>query len=143
MCQIDVVQRLRYERDVVQKALRNLPKSLDETYDRIFLTIPEEDRPFVYHALQWIRFHNKLYGGRGIPVEVLIQAAEKSLVRLTASHLERFHDMETIRELCGCLINITMEKSIYHSNSSVIPSVLAVSFAHYLVREYLDSSRMS
>ncbi|MCJ1452480.1 hypothetical protein MMC28_002823 [Mycoblastus sanguinarius] len=51
VCQIDVLQRLKCERGVFKKALGNLPKTLDEMYDRILLTIPEEEQLFVHHAL--------------------------------------------------------------------------------------------
>ena len=68
--QLDVIHRLKGERYVVQKALKDLPKTLDETYDRVLLTLPEEDQQFVHHALQLILYHNNLYGGvieGGIP----------------------------------------------------------------------------
>lgn len=142
VCQIDALRRLKCERDAVQKALANLPKTLDETYDRIFLSIPEEERLFVHHALQWIYYHNELYDSGGIPCAILLQGVRKSTTGLTANQNERFYDDETLRELCGCLINITLEDStdvpvkMYHTT-------LTVSFAHYTVREYLDSTRIS
>ena len=113
-----------------------MPKSLDETYDRIFFAIPNEDRPFVHHVLQWIIYHNDLYHGEGIPVEVLIQAVESSLARLMACHPERLHNVDTIRELCGCLINTMLEESDEKCYKSLV-----ISLAHYTVREYLDSAR--
>jgi hypothetical protein len=142
VCQIDALQRLKCERDVVKKALANLPKTLDETYDRIFLTIPEEEHLFVHHALQWIYYHNELYDGEGIPCAVLLQGVGKSTVGLTANQNERFYDNETLRELCGCLINITPENST-DVLGNIHHTTLAVSFAHYTVREYLDSTRIS
>ena len=141
MCQISVLRRLKCDRDVVKKALANLPKTLDETYDRIFIAIPEEERLFVHHALQWISYHNELYGVEGIPCAVLLQAMGKSTVRLTANQFERFYDRETLRELCGCLINITEQDLTRYSGME--HTTLAVSFAHYTVREYLDSTRIS
>jgi hypothetical protein len=140
VCQIDALQRLKCERDVVKKALANLPKTLDETYDRIFLTIPEGEHPFVHHALQWIYYHNELYQGEGIPCAVLLQGVGKSTAELTANQNERFYDNETLRELCGCLINITPE-NLRDALGKTRP-VFVVSFAHYTVREYLDSTRI-
>lgn len=133
VCQIDVLGRLRYEGDNIEKALRNLPKTLDETYDRILLAFPEVDLVAVRHIFQWISYHNELYYGEGMPCEVLIQAVGKSTAELTANGLERFYDNDTLRELCGCLIKINQSES--GTNNQV------VSFAHYTVREYLDSSR--
>jgi hypothetical protein len=140
VCQIDALQRLKCERDVVKKALANLPKTLDETYDRIFLTIPEGEHPFVHHALQWIYYHNELYRGEGIPCAVLLQGVGKSTAELTANQNERFYDNETLRELCGCLINITPGNSTDALGKT--RTVFVVSFAHYTVREYLDSTRI-
>lgn len=142
VCQIDSLQRLKCERKTIQKALKDLPKTLNETYDRIFLAVPEEERLFVEHALQWIAHHNELYTGQGIPYEVLIQATEASILSLTGNQNERFYDKDTLREVCGCLINISFEDffdsaGIYHH------SFTSVSFAHYSVREYLDSTHTS
>jgi hypothetical protein len=78
VCQIDALQRLKGERNVVKKALTNLPRTLDEIYDRIFCAIPEEEYMFVHHAFQWITYHSTLYDGEGIPSAVLLQAVEKS-----------------------------------------------------------------
>lgn len=144
VCQLDVLRRLICERTVVKKALANLPETLDETYDRIFLTIPEEDCLVVSHALQWIMYHNQVYHvtGEVIPFVILLQAVEKSTAASTDHPIERFYDIETFRELCGCLISITPEyrpgfSGEFHRTTST------VSFAHYTVKEYLDSTRIS
>ena len=142
VCQIDCLQRLKCERKTVQKALQNLPKTLNETYDRILLAVPEEERLFAEHALRWIAHHNELYGGQGIPCEVLIQAMEASTLSLTGNQNERFYDKDTLREVCGCLIKISPEDVLdiweHHHHTYI-----SVSFAHYSVREYLDSTRTS
>lgn len=154
VCQLDVIQRLKGERRVVQKALKNLPKTLDETYDRLLLTLPEEDHQFVHHTLQLIFYHNNLFGGDingGIPCTVLVKGVERSIARLTSNQSDRFYDHETLRELCGCLINVTQEESdislvlarTYRMAAPPQREVLSVSFAHYTVREYLASNRIS
>ena len=138
VCQLDILQRLKCERHVVEKALKTLPKTLDETYDRILLAIPEEEQLSVHHALQWIRYHSDLYDGEGIPCKVLIQGLAKSTLKLCDEQDECLYDEETLRELCGCLINIAPDK-VYHSEYTA----LTVTFAHYTVREYLDSTRIT
>ena len=142
VCQIDSLQRLKCERKTVQKALKNLPKTLNETYDRILLAVPEEERLFVEHALRWIAHHNELYGGQGIPCEVLIQATEASTLSLTGNQNERFYDKDTLREVCGCLIKISPE-DVLDNLRGHHRTYISVSFAHYSVREYLDSNRTS
>ena len=140
VCQIDSLQRLKCDRRTIQKALKNLPKTLYEMYDRIFLSVPEEERLFVDHALRWIAHHNELYG-QDIPCEVLIQAAEASMLSVTGNQNERFYDRDTLREVCGCLIDI-LPKDFYVVEITD-RKYMSVSFAHYSVREYLDSNRTS
>src|ERR1051326_1866906 len=74
-CQISSLQRLKGESQIIRNALANLPKTLDETYERIFLQIPKEDREFVHHALKWIYYHNELLAG-DISSSLLLRAIE-------------------------------------------------------------------
>ena len=155
VCQLDVIQRLKGERHVVQKALKDLPKTLDETYDRLLLILPEEDHQFIHHTLQLILYHNNLYGGNidgGVPWAILIRGVERSIARLSSKQSDCFYDHETLRELCGCLVNVTHEESEFNGvlagthHEMLIPPVhnaLTVSFAHYTVHEYLRSNRIS
>ena len=139
VCQLDILQRLNCERRVVEKALKNLPKTLDESYDRILLAIPEEEQVIVHHILQWIHYHNELYDGQSIPCELLVQGVRKSTAKLSADHMERFYDTETLLEVCGCLISLVAENRTEIRGQET----LGFSFAHYTVREYLDSNRVS
>ena len=129
--------------------MKDLPKTLDETYNRILLTLSEEDQQFVHHALQFILYHNNLYGGDGngsIPCAVLIRGVERSIAVLTSKQNDRFYDHETLRELCGCLINVTQEQPNSRDVlAGAYPQIvkLTVSFAHYTVYEYLASNRVS
>ena len=141
VCQIDSLQRLKCERKIIQTALERLPKTLDETYERIFLDVPEEERLFVYHALRWIAYDNELYGRDGIPCEVLIEATEASTLSLTGIQNERFYDKDTLRKFCGCLIDILPEDKVSPRGDPY--TCISVSFSHYTVREYLDSDRPS
>lgn len=155
VCQLDIIQRLKGERHIVQKALKDLPKTLDETYDRVLLTLPEEDQQFVHHALQLIMCHNKVYHGEitgGIPCVVLIRMVERSVAGLTSKQSDRFYNHETLRELLGCLINVTQDdpdtndvlaKAYDRMVVLLQHEVLTVSFAHYTVHEYLSSNRIS
>ncbi|KAI3576663.1 hypothetical protein IWW34DRAFT_870945 [Fusarium oxysporum f. sp. albedinis] len=128
VCQLHELQRLKGERDVVSKALARLPKDLDETYDRIFLRIPREDWQFVSHAFQWLWFYGELGPpDNGTPSVLLLDAIEISTSRTGNRDNHVHYNSERLRELCGCLIS-SLEDSI--------------SFAHYTVKEYLDSDRI-
>ena len=138
MCQIDVLQRLKCEIHNIKKALKNLPKTLNETYDTILLAMPHEELLIVNHIFQWIFYHSELHEGQGIPCEILVQALNKNIAELTIDGLERFYDNDVLRELCGCLIKILPEKLVERS-TDFDGTVHRVSFAHYTVREYLDT----
>ena len=131
---------------MIKNALSNLPKTLYETYERVFLMIPDEDRLFVYLILEWIQCYEELETGnemfsQNIPCVTLLLGVEKSLARLSGSQNGRFYDENTLRELCGCLINITVERPT-NSFGRVYASTHSVSFAHYTVLEYLESSQV-
>lgn len=141
-----MLQRLKCERGVIKNALSNLPKTLYETYERIFLMIPDEDRLFVHFVFEWIQRHEELTKGNGmfsqnIPCATLLLGVEKSLARLSGSQNGRFYDENTLWELCGCLINITVERPT-NSSGRVHASTHFVSLAHYTVLEYLESTRI-
>lgn len=51
VCQVDTLQGLKHEHGNIEKALRNLPKTLKETYDRILLAIPEAEVFAVHDVL--------------------------------------------------------------------------------------------
>ncbi|KAG8532304.1 uncharacterized protein KY384_003945 [Bacidia gigantensis] len=138
VCQVDALKRLKPDPQIVHKALRNLPETLDETYDRI-LDIPDKDQMFVHHALQWVCYHGDMHGGCGMPCDVLLQAVNASMAKSTAENNDRIYNNETLRELCGCLINIVSDCGFINANDSS----LVVAFAHYTVREWLESSRTS
>ena len=142
VCQLDALKRLKCERHIVMKALKNLPNTLEKTYDRIFTTIPEQERLFVHHVLRWIAHHNELYEGEGIPCEILIQAAVASTIELTGEQNERFYDKDTLWEICGCLVDIS-SKDYNEYFGKPHHTYFSVTFAHYTVREYLDSGRIS
>jgi hypothetical protein len=119
---------LKGERSVVRNALATLPKDLNETYERIFLRIPQEDWQFVSHAFQWLCFYGELgTPGNGSPSVLLLDAIGSSTARTGNFNSNVLYDSERLRELCGCLISSLGG---------------AISFAHYTVKEYLDSTRI-
>lgn len=141
VCQIDALRRLKCDQHIVKNALKNLPRTLYETYDKILIAIPEDERLVVHHVLQWIAHHNEVYGCGGIPCEILIQAVEASTRELTGDRNERFYDSDSLREVCGCLIDIFPRAWPVELGGPGL-TYISVTFAHYTVCEYLDSSRI-
>ncbi|KAK2787291.1 hypothetical protein FQN53_005450 [Emmonsiellopsis sp. PD_33] len=132
VCQIDALQRCKSQEDV-RIAIRNLPKTLDETYERIFQTIPPEDQRFVYSLLAIIRGCSEWFS-MVIPLSVILDLAKANLHFTGEGGMEHcFYTTDTIRELCGCLITISLSKDLVAEYAS---------FAHYTVQEYLSSDRI-
>lgn len=107
----------------------NLPRSLDETYERIFQIIPEEERQFVQSALLIICGNNDFR-----PTPISSNTLLKAIIfRLNSNEIEEpsFYDRSALRDRCGCLISLTVFKDTEH-----------VSLAHYTVKEYLYSDRI-
>lgn len=141
---------MRPERPIIMEALYNLPKTLDETYERIFLEIPQGDRAVVRQVFEWTLFHSKLYGTK-VPCGIVIQALHKNPLADTYGN-GNFYDETTIRELCGCLITISNGRPFGFSLDSETQGEdeddpvfrpPSISFAHYTVLEFLDSERIS
>lgn len=129
VCQIDILQRKRSEEDI-RKALSELPETLDETYERLFLEIPREDWPIARSALLWICAHDDLPFKNNMPSQCLVSAV---LYETPGSHL---FDLDALQEICGCLINVAPA-------NFAMSTTTTVSLAHYTVREYLYSDRIS
>jgi hypothetical protein len=136
-----MLRRLKPEVSAVRAALSNLPRTLDETYERIFLAIPEEDWVPVQHVFHWLVYHNDLYGSN-IPLSTLLHAVQQSTINLLASNLDEIYNFEGLRECCGCLIMVEQEE-MRDFDKTVPYRRSTVSFAHYTVKEYLQSSRIS
>ncbi|KAK0706095.1 hypothetical protein B0T26DRAFT_725418 [Lasiosphaeria miniovina] len=139
VCQIDILQRLKGDKATILKALVCLPRTLDETYERIFLQIPHESRLVVHHALKWIYAHDDLRVDN-IPASNLIQAIQRSTALLGSSGYDYDYNVDLLRDLCGCLISLSPQE---RDNDDVkFQPTTAVAFAHYTVLEFLDSTRI-
>lgn len=142
VCQLDSLKRLRPDVSTIRAALSNLPKTLDETYERIFLTIPEDDWLSVQHVFHWLVYHNALFG-TNIPLSTLLQAVQQSTVDFLSQDADQLHDFEGLRERCGCLIVVEQEERHIGWGVTTTHQRSTVSFAHYTVKEYLQSPRIS
>lgn len=135
VCQLDILKRLPPDASIIRAALSNLPKTLDETYERIFLAIPEDDWLSVQHVFHWMVYHNDLFEDN-IPLSNLLRAVQQSTADLLSHDAVQPHDFEGLCERCGCLIAVVQGRLGDYQRSTV-------SFAHYTVKEYLQSPRIS
>ncbi|KAK4204649.1 vegetative incompatibility protein HET-E-1 [Triangularia verruculosa] len=142
VCQLDVLERLEPHKDVILGTLATLPRTLDETYERIFLQIPNEAREFVCMTMKLIYAHSLIWPN-SIPCLVLLDIMRRyaaSSGRTTGRYL--FNE-DLIREFCGCLVTVAPERRDFHI--SPVPlgwTTVTARFAHYTVWEFLESGRI-
>jgi ankyrin repeat protein len=112
----------------IRKTLKSLPKSLDETYERILLAIDDSYRQEAFTALQWLAFSK-----RPLSVEELAEAA--IIDPQADKHFDpedRFSDPHDILKVLSGLITLP-------SNTSARSRI---KLAHYSVKEFLVSQRI-
>src|SRR5262245_51174971 len=99
VCQLDVL-RTSLNVPMLRKALASLPKTLDETYDRILNNIDDNNRELAFKMLQWL-----VSSGRPLQQEELAEAIIIDVNAEPAFNLEnRFPDPEDILTICSSLI---------------------------------------
>ncbi|KAI9709246.1 MAG: hypothetical protein M1820_003366 [Bogoriella megaspora] len=148
VCQIDRLQRLHSDSEI-RAALKSLPKTLDETYERIFSDVPGEYQALMKSILIMICGHNiygpDIEGGHEIgdctswdywngpiPVDALVTLAGSGSTRF-------FHNTETLKEVCGCLVHISRHVERRKGDRPADIEWDVISLAHYTVKEFLYS----
>jgi hypothetical protein len=153
---------------IVQAALANLPKTLDETYERVFLDIREDDRLIIQHVLHWMSTHRIIHQAipgvdriatvepskidipraADIPCSILFAAVQQTVAteeECDPLFLDGYVlDEEYLRGLCGCLVRVgTYTVRVQTGNVGLVTAEMpVVSFAHYTVLEFLESRRI-
>jgi ankyrin repeat protein len=118
----------------VANALKTLPKTLDDTYDRILLEIAEEHRRDVVSALTWL-----IFSARPLLLEEL---ADAIVIDNSASPPfdpeERLFDAKSVLNILSTLVTVT-----YYPEWNVERGqrVKEIRLAHFSVKEYLTSER--
>jgi hypothetical protein len=96
----------------------------------------------VQHVFHWLVYHNDIFG-TNIPLGTLLQAVQQSTVDFISQDADQLHDFEGLRERCGCLIVVEQEEKPGDYPNKLVYQRSTVSFAHYTVKEYLQSPRIS
>ena len=106
----------------LRNALNSLPKTLDETYNRILLGIDAEYRSEAYTALQWLAF-----SFRPLKIEEVAEAVVVRPGRFSLQAEDRLRDSRDLLLICSSL---------------VVLSEGELRLAHYSVKEFLVSERI-
>ena len=131
-CQIEVLGRLNSLSDL-RAALSNLPRTLEEIYQRILIDIPKEHWARAKKALLLLSANDlHLWSQFDVP-SVLAEAIAVDIDRATFDQNDRvLEPIDFLQEICSCLIRVAKSKS----------GGARLLLAHYTVKEYLYSDRM-
>jgi hypothetical protein len=140
-CQFDALQQHR-SKAKIQEALRDLPKGLDATYDKILKNINPEYQKQVASILKWLAFSL-----RPLLVEELAEAFildhQKPIVFDENERL--FNADEIFTYLPGLVVRIPVNTSKVNMESETRRNILTfqVQFVHFSIKEYLCSTGMT
>ncbi|KAI4638258.1 hypothetical protein J4E93_010257 [Alternaria ventricosa] len=132
-CQLDMIAECR-NLVMLRRSLATLPKTLDQTYDRILTAISEEDRVYTIRILQWLTF-----SARPLSLEEVAEVAAIDVAREPAFNRDEVlvDPLEALK-ICSSLVTIVREERRWHPQQGE----QIVMLAHYSVQEYLISERI-
>jgi hypothetical protein len=119
---------------MLRKSLARLPRTLDQTYDRILTAISKECSEYAMRILQWLTF-----SARPLSVEEVAEVVAIDVARDPAfDRDEVLEDPLEALNICSSLITITTNEADKRLGSAQ----RIVALAHYSVQEYLVSDRI-
>jgi hypothetical protein len=119
---------------MLRKSLASLPRTLDQTYDRILSAISEEYSEYAMRILQWLTF-----SARPLSVEEIAEVVAIDVARDPAfDRDEVLEDPLEALNICSSLVTITTNEADGRSR----PAQRIIALAHYSVQEYLVSDKI-
>ncbi|KAI1580556.1 Ank-2 multi-domain protein [Pyrenophora tritici-repentis] len=133
VCQLDTLGKC-CNRAMLRKSLATLPRTLDQTYDRILSAISEEYSEYAMRILQWLTFSE-----RPLSVEEIAEVVAIDVARDPAfDRDEVLEDPLEALDICSSLVTITKNEA----GGRLRPAQQIIALAHYSVQEYLVSDRI-
>ncbi|KIJ33792.1 hypothetical protein M422DRAFT_264255 [Sphaerobolus stellatus SS14] len=137
-CQIESLKKCLRPYDA-RIALSSLPATLDETYRRILLAVPEEYRIYIARILAWVAGTKPPPCAR-LLAEVVIFEPGDSAETSEFDPEKRFSDPDRLIEMCS---NLFRDFEHFERCDLDYPACKPrlLGFSHYSVKEYLASDR--
>jgi ankyrin repeat protein len=148
VCQLDLIKNCMQPTSV-RKKLKDLPKTLEETYDRILATIPEETWQIARAALLLLA-----YSLRPLTLRELAEAMVVDIKDQCFDPKEhRLNDHRDALEICSSLVTVFKVKNdrssswlvekdeIERKHFASTQEIETVQFAHFSVKEYVVLQR--
>ncbi|KFY03640.1 hypothetical protein V490_00108, partial [Pseudogymnoascus sp. VKM F-3557] len=136
VCQMETLGKCR-TRLALQKALKALPATLDETYERILCAISDDDSEYALRILQWLAFSTRPLSMAELAEVVAIDVEQETAFNRD----EVLQDPMEVLDICMSLVSVVMTEGPPLGGSSH-PLSTTVTLAHYSVQEYLVSARI-
>ena len=129
-CQLDSLRKC-LKLDALRKALNTLPKTLDDTYERILSNTDQEYQEDAFKVFQWLCFSM-----RPLRLDEMVEVlAINSTSKFRFQPEQRLPDPSDILTICSSLVSVT-------NTSTQIIGTEELRLAHFSVKEYLVSDRL-
>ncbi|KAL6907175.1 ankyrin repeat-containing domain protein [Trichoderma evansii] len=134
-CQFENLQKLSSV-DAVRKALQDLPRGLDLTYNRMLQSIDEDFQPQVIASLKWLAFAiEPLEIGLLAEIFVLPPTPDEGFERISPL----FSPIDVLKYFPGLIVIQEVGAQKIHEERK---KDLHVRLAHFSIKEYLTSDRI-
>lgn len=120
---MDEISKLRNDK-AIKAALRSLPRTLEQFYERILCNISEEDRILAIRIFQWL-----LCSQRPMKVWELVDAIAVDIGAESMDPDSKLNEPEDIIHICGGLVDLNRWN-------------MTLGLAHFTVKEYLTSTNI-
>jgi ankyrin repeat protein len=135
VCQLDKLRKcLKVE--TLRKALKSLPKTLDDTYARILLSIDEDYMQDALKVLQWLSFSSRPLRIEEVAEVVAVDQGSDPQFD-SERRLSEPHDLLII---CSSLV--TISSTTLELANGTLEETEELRLAHFSVKEYLLSERI-
>lgn len=142
-CQLDILAKCS-NLSKLRKALHTLPRTLEETYNRILLNVDEELREETLKLLQWLAF-----SARPLALAEMAEvfAIDGSTPTPRFDPDQRPRDPRDLLDLCSSLVSISdiIPRDSHGDPLDLMPDSVSqsgiISLAHLSVKEYLTSNQ--
>ena len=134
MCQLEVLRNC-LNLSALRQKLKELPETLDETYNRILLGIPENCHHEAHAVLQWLT-----YSKRPMNIAEVAEAIAVDRDNQTFEIENRMFDIFSVLDICSSLVTLSEGKTTLKKDQA--EGTRKLQLAHYSVKEYMVSSRI-
>lgn len=137
MCQLDVIRECK-KMKLLRRALKTLPKTLDETYERVLSNIPDDYVEDVRRVLQYL-----ICGFEPLDIQEVAEIVAIDTAEPYYHPEDRYSNPRELVSVCSGLVSTRTSKRRGGVFASPDFEIEELRLAHFSVKEYLVSDRVS